>query len=155
MNLTWKVITASHYALSISASSCLAFHAAAKQVSLRFAVFSSLHFPDPNIQDSCFEISGRSTCKIFKLCQDDFEYFPVILQDPKFAALLRQGKILGFCDAQLEKLCNGKYSEIEIRAMRKQLGIVPVVKKIDTTAAEFPSETNYLYLTYLGDSSEV
>ena len=42
-----------------------------------------------------------------------------------------------------------------VRGRRKQLGIVPVVKQIDTLAAEYPAQTNYLYLTYNGSANDV
>ena len=58
---------------------------------------------------------------------------------------LRQGKILGFSDS---------YFGSETRKIRQKLKILPVVKQIDTVAAEFPAKTNYLYLTYSGKSSD-
>jgi carbamoyl-phosphate synthase large subunit len=45
-------------------------------------------------------------------------------------------------------------SEQDVRKLRKDLGVIPVVKQIDTLAGEFPAETNYLYLTYHGDYSD-
>lgn len=65
---------------------------------------------------------------------------------------LRQAKKDGFSDAQIATIT--KKEEKEIRALRKKLGIVPVVKQIDTMAAEWPSQTNYLYLTYHGDKND-
>ena len=44
---------------------------------------------------------------------------------------------------------------LRIRQLRKNLGIVPVVKQIDTLAAEYPAETNYLYLTYNGTTNDI
>ena len=44
--------------------------------------------------------------------------------------------------------------EVKVRSRRVQRGIVPFVKQIDTTAGEFPAETNYLYLTYHGDCDD-
>ena len=49
----------------------------------------------------------------------------------------------------------GPVSEAHIRHLRKKLGIVPVVKQIDTLAAEYPADTNYLYLTYSGEEHDV
>jgi carbamoyl-phosphate synthase/aspartate carbamoyltransferase len=57
-------------------------------------------------------------------------------------SMLRQAKQLGFCDRQLAKFWSS--NELAIRRMRVEAGIVPVVKQIDTVAAEFPSFTNYL-----------
>ncbi|KAL4806791.1 hypothetical protein BDV18DRAFT_159960 [Aspergillus unguis] len=60
--------------------------------------------------------------------------------------LLRQAKQLGFSDRQLAKFLSS--NELAIRRLRVEAGIIPIVKQIDTVAAEFPSVTNYLYLTY-------
>ncbi len=74
--------------------------------------------------------------------------------------LLKKAKSQGFSDFQIGRhiLKDKIDSEImvkKIRAYRKEVGIVPVVKQIDTLAAEFPTQTNYLYLTYNGTSSDV
>jgi carbamoyl-phosphate synthase large subunit len=66
--------------------------------------------------------------------------------------ILREAKILGFSDKQIGRLV-GK-DDLEIRKMRKEAGIVPVVKQIDTLAAEWPAKTNYLYLTYGGTTND-
>ncbi|OJJ45016.1 hypothetical protein ASPZODRAFT_667916 [Penicilliopsis zonata CBS 506.65] len=60
--------------------------------------------------------------------------------------LIRQAKQLGFSDRQLAKFLSS--NELAVRRMRVEAGITPIVKQIDTVAAEFPSVTNYLYLTY-------
>jgi len=57
-------------------------------------------------------------------------------------SMLRQAKQLGFCDRQLAKFWSS--NELAVRRMRVEAGIVPVVKQIDTVAAEFPAFTNYL-----------
>ena len=49
----------------------------------------------------------------------------------------------------------GDKEALAVRSQRKQLGITPVVKQIDTLAAEYPAETNYLYLTYSGTHSDI
>lgn len=74
--------------------------------------------------------------------------------------LLKIAKIQGFSDFQIGRLVFKDIYEmdeslIRIRGYRKSLGIVPVVKQIDTLAAEFPAVTNYLYLTYNGDFNDV
>ena len=74
-------------------------------------------------------------------------------------ALLKEAKVTGFSDFQLSRLVL-KGSEMEeglvnVRNFRKSLGIVPYVKQIDTLAAEYPAQTNYLYLTYSGSSHDV
>ncbi|KAJ5945906.1 Carbamoyl-phosphate synthase large subunit [Penicillium verhagenii] len=60
--------------------------------------------------------------------------------------MIRQAKQLGFCDAQLANFLGS--NELAVRRMRIEAGITPIVKQIDTVAAEFPAVTNYLYLTY-------
>ncbi|KAI9745622.1 MAG: hypothetical protein M1818_001156 [Claussenomyces sp. TS43310] len=67
--------------------------------------------------------------------------------------LLRQAKQLGFCDRQLAKFMSS--TEQLIRTLRRDNGIMPVVKQIDTVAAEFPAFTNYLYMTYNGSEHDV
>ncbi len=62
--------------------------------------------------------------------------------------LLKEAKQKGFSDIQIALLTNDKPEEV--RKKRKQLGIIPYVKQIDTLAAEYPTKTNYLYLTYNG-----
>ncbi len=75
--------------------------------------------------------------------------------------LLRQAKEQGFSDFQIareifkDRMENAEKANLEVRARRKSLGIVPVVKQIDTLAAEYPAQTNYLYLTYNGSENDV
>ncbi|MGC9202012.1 MAG: carbamoyl-phosphate synthase (glutamine-hydrolyzing) large subunit [Thermoproteota archaeon] len=66
---------------------------------------------------------------------------------------IREAKKLGFSDSQISRLI--KVSEEEVRAYRKKHSIVPVVKQIDTLAAEWPAKTNYLYLTYGGEKDDI
>ncbi len=67
--------------------------------------------------------------------------------------LVRRAKQAGYSDHQIGDF-TGK-NEAEIRAARKKLGVVPVVKQIDTLAAEWPATTNYLYMTYHGTEDDV
>lgn len=67
-------------------------------------------------------------------------------------SLLRNAKQLGFDDRQIAKFLNS--NESAIRNIRKEHGIFPFIKQIDTVAAEYPSSTNYLYLTYNADSND-
>ncbi|KAF4763059.1 hypothetical protein HAV15_001532 [Penicillium sp. str.  len=60
--------------------------------------------------------------------------------------MIRQAKQLGFSDRQLANFLDS--NELAVRRMRVEAGITPIVKQIDTVAAEFPAVTNYLYLTY-------
>ena len=77
------------------------------------------------------------------------------------ADLLREAKIYGFTDFQVARaLGMGQEMDLEdatlaVRAKRKQMGILPVVKQIDTLAAEYPAQTNYLYLTYSGVAHDI
>jgi len=66
--------------------------------------------------------------------------------------LLRDAKRFGFSDKQIGRLV-GK-DDLEIRKIRKEAKIIPVVKQIDTLAAEWPAKTNYLYLTYGGTTND-
>lgn len=75
--------------------------------------------------------------------------------------LLRYAKQIGFSDFQIARAVLNpeakdmvKGSDI-VRARRKELGITPVIKRIDTLAAEYPANTNYLYLTYNGTTHDV
>ena len=67
--------------------------------------------------------------------------------------LMMKAKKLGFSDKQIARAVHS--SEDEVRARRKNFGIRPWVKKIDTLAAEFPADTNYLYTTYNATSHDV
>jgi carbamoyl-phosphate synthase large subunit len=72
--------------------------------------------------------------------------------------LLLEAKVSGFSDFQLARLILNDDSDTkltEIREIRKSRGIVPCVKQIDTLAAEYPAQTNYLYLTYSGIAHDV
>ena len=71
------------------------------------------------------------------------------------ARQLRTAKVYGFTDFQIaravgleQEVGNMHKAMLIVRKLRKQLGIVPVVKQIDTLAAEYPAQTNYLYVTY-------
>ncbi|PNX46090.1 MAG: carbamoyl phosphate synthase large subunit, partial [Thermoplasmata archaeon M9B1D] len=68
-------------------------------------------------------------------------------------SLFREAKIKGFSDKQIAIITKTK--EFLARKRRKKLGIVPVVKQIDTLAAEYPAKTNYLYLTYSGINDDI
>ena len=78
------------------------------------------------------------------------------LEAPDFASLLREAKVYGFSDFQIARAIglggldhNMEKAGLTIRKWRKELGIEPSVNQIDTLAAEYPAQTNYLYLTYL------
>ena len=72
--------------------------------------------------------------------------------------LLYKAKLQGFSDFQIARaigLDDMEQGSLKIREYRKALGVLPVVKQIDTLAAEYPAQTNYLYLTYSGTEDEV
>ena len=76
--------------------------------------------------------------------------------------LLRTAKVYGFTDFQIARavgleneLGNMTKAGLVIRQLRKTYGILPVVKQIDTLAAEYPAQTNYLYVTYAGVKSDI
>jgi len=66
---------------------------------------------------------------------------------------LKTLKCAGFSDRQIARYCNS--SEMVVRRRRTQHGIIPFCKQIDTLAAEFPAQTNYLYMTYHGSEHDV
>jgi carbamoyl-phosphate synthase large subunit len=74
---------------------------------------------------------------------------------------LRQAKIMGFSDFQVARSVlkssdnHAGDAMLQVREYRKQRGITPVIKQIDTLAAEYPAQTNYLYVTYSGISSDI
>ena len=78
------------------------------------------------------------------------------------AALIRLAKEQGFSDFQIARSVLDNFggmsaedASLIVRNYRKKLGIIPVVKQIDTLAAEYPAQTNYLYLTYNGSEHDV
>ena len=76
------------------------------------------------------------------------------LEAPEFVGLLREAKVYGFSDFQigralgLENHMKMEQAGLLVRQWRKEFGIVPTVSQIDTLAAEYPAQTNYLYLSY-------
>jgi carbamoyl-phosphate synthase large subunit len=68
-------------------------------------------------------------------------------------ALMKEAKQNGFSDLQIAELIHS--TENEVRQKRKSLSVLPVVKQIDTMAAEYPAQTNYLYLTYHGNEHDI
>ena len=81
--------------------------------------------------------------------------FKEYLQSPEVASLLHAAKVYGFSDFQiaraigLEHRMKMEQAGLTVRKWRKMLGLVPTVNQIDTLAAEYPAQTNYLYLSYL------
>jgi carbamoyl-phosphate synthase large subunit len=74
--------------------------------------------------------------------------------------LLQTAKKQGFSDFQIARLVTKSHGNVDetaqkVRQHRKKIGLIPVVKQIDTLAAEYPAQTNYLYLTYNGTANDV
>ncbi len=99
--------------------------------------------------------------KLYKIHQTDEELHACTSVNVLSNELLRRAKVQGFTDFQIARAL-GMESEMDIekasmaiRLRRKQAGIVPVVKQIDTLAAEYPAQTNYLYLTYSGVAHDI
>ena len=81
----------------------------------------------------------------------DMEYK---LQNSDFEEnVIREAKRIGFSDRQVGKCLD--VEELKIRRLRESLGIKPVIKQIDTLAAEWPAKTNYLYMTYGGHTDDI
>ena len=99
--------------------------------------------------------------KLYKIHETDSELHNCTSINVLDNNLLRKAKVQGFTDFQIARAV-GMEQEMDIekavlavRAKRKQAGIVPVVKQIDTLAAEYPAQTNYLYLTYSGVAHDI
>ena len=67
--------------------------------------------------------------------------------------IIRKAKKMGFSDKQLARCLN--LEEMQVRNLRQKFNVRPVIKQIDTLAAEWPAKTNYLYLSYGGDTDDV
>ena len=89
---------------------------------------------------------------------ENSEYLELLefLEEPEFATLLHEAKVYGFSDFQIARAIglgecdmNMEKAGLIIRKWRNDLGIRPYVNQIDTMAAEYPAQTNYLYLSYL------
>ena len=79
-----------------------------------------------------------------------------LIESAEFTELIHEAKVYGFSDFQiaralgLEKAMNNmEEAGLKVRQWRKEWNIVPLVNHIDTLAAEYPAQTNYLYMTYL------
>ena len=85
----------------------------------------------------------------------EYSEFLEALETPEFSTLLLEAKTYGFSDFQiaralgLEAKMNMERAGLMVRKWRQELGIMPTVNQIDTLAAEYPAQTNYLYMSYL------
>ena len=99
--------------------------------------------------------------KLYKIHETDKELHACTSINVLDNDLLRKAKVQGFTDFQIaravgmEKEMDIEKAILAVRARRKQAGILPVVKQIDTLAAEYPAQTNYLYLTYSGIAHDI
>lgn len=99
--------------------------------------------------------------KLYKIHETDRELHACTSINVLDNELLRKAKMQGFTDFQIaravgmEKEMDIEKAILAVRARRKQAGILPVVKQIDTLAAEYPAQTNYLYLTYSGIAHDI
>ena len=85
----------------------------------------------------------------------DKSEFLEYIEAPEFSELLYEAKVYGFSDFQIARalgmgeILSMEKALLKVREWRKELGIMPTVNQIDTLAAEYPAQTNYLYLSYL------
>ena len=128
-----------------------------------FVISKAMHLPQYDI-DKIHELTKIDRWFLYKLKHiiDIDEQLKKQNVNTLNTALLREAKVYGFTDFQIARalgLENG-YSNMHqaslvVRNRRKQLGILPVVKQIDTLAAEYPAQTNYLYVTYSGATNDI
>ena len=123
-----------------------------------FVISKAMHMPEYTI-DRIHELTKIDKWFLQKLqhiidIDEELKNSQISTLNPQ---LLRDAKIYGFSDFQiaralgLEETADTMHQAmLQVRSLRKQMGIVPVVKQIDTLAAEYPAQTNYLYLTYQG-----
>ena len=104
------------------------------------------------INDRLQEFSHLSDMYTFMEPLELLEY----IEEPEFATLLHEAKVYGFSDFQIARAIglgecdmNMEKAGLIIRKWRQDLGIKPYVNQIDTMAAEYPAQTNYLYLSYV------
>lgn len=106
--------------------------------------------------DEIYDISGIDPWflhKIKNVTDMHMRLRELRFSDPDFRNVLEESKKLGFSDRQIAELMGT--SPERIRNVRKYNGILPVVKQIDTLAAEYPAKTNYLYMTYNGTHDDI
>ena len=128
-----------------------------------FVISKAMHLPEYDI-DKIHELTKIDKWFLYKLKHiiDIDEQLKKQNINTLEADLLREAKVYGFTDFQIARAVGleGEISTMHealllVRNRRKQLGILPVVKQIDTLAAEYPAQTNYLYVTYSGVASDI
>ena len=111
--------------------------------------------------DKWFLYKLESIIKTSLKLRDMSEQFTNEPESKEVRDILRLAKQQGFSDFQvaralgMENTMSIEQASMDIRSLRKKLGILPVVKQIDTLAAEYPAMTNYLYITYNGVASDI
>lgn len=99
--------------------------------------------------------------RLYNLVKTDNELEKYSTLEELPAELLKLAKEQGFSDFQIgravlkENMGNTENANRAVRALRKELGILPCVKQIDTLGAEYPAKTNYLYMTYNGSEHDI
>ena len=128
-----------------------------------FVISKAMHLPQYDI-DKIHELTKIDRWFLYKLKHiiDIDEQLKKQNINTLDTALLREAKVYGFTDFQIARALGLEASHnnmhqalLVVRNRRKQLGILPVVKQIDTLAAEYPAQTNYLYVTYSGATNDI
>ena len=128
-----------------------------------FVISKAMHLPQYDI-DKIHELTKIDRWFLYKLKHiiDIDEQLKKQNINTLDTALLREAKVYGFTDFQIARALgleasynNMHQALLVVRNRRKQLGILPVVKQIDTLAAEYPAQTNYLYVTYSGATNDI
>ena len=128
-----------------------------------FIISKAMHLPEYDIE-KIHELTKIDKWFLYKLKHiiDIDEALKKCSEEKLSESLLREAKVYGFTDFQIaraigleDKIGNMHKAMLEVRALRKEKGILPVIKQIDTLAAEYPAQTNYLYVTYSGTESDI
>ena len=128
-----------------------------------FVISKAMHLPQYDI-DRIHELTKIDKWFLYKLKHiiDIDEALKKCTKDTLTEAQLREAKVYGFTDFQIARaiglerqLGNMHKAMLEVRRLRKEMNILPVVKQIDTLAAEYPAQTNYLYVTYSGTAHDI
>ncbi len=131
-----------------------------------FVISKAMHLPEYDI-DRIHELTKIDRWflqKLYHIIEIDEQLkqmagsdFSEVSEESELARLLLEAKIYGFTDFQIARAVgletqypNMHDASLQVRTLRERLGIHPVVKQIDTLAAEYAAQTNYLYLTYQG-----
>jgi carbamoyl-phosphate synthase large subunit len=106
--------------------------------------------------EEIYDLSGVDPFFLYKIkniIDMESQLCSLTLSNSVAKEIIKEAKRIGFSDEQIA-VCQ-KIDEADVRKFRKDEGIIPVVKQIDTLAAEWPAKTNYLYLTYGGDEDDI